>query len=64
MDAELGIFLGEDWWLGGPQRVRRLEAVHGVGGAELAGLNDEGDESGDEKQKTEGAAEPAARRHS
>ena len=39
MHAEFGIFVGKYRWLGGPEGVGGLQAVHGVGAAQLAGLH-------------------------
>jgi hypothetical protein len=49
--AELGVFVGEDLGLACPEGVGYLQAVGGVGGAKLAGLDEEGEEGGDEKEQ-------------
>jgi hypothetical protein len=51
MEAELGVFVGKDLGLACPERVSYLETVGGVGGAEFAGLDEEGEESGDEQEQ-------------
>jgi hypothetical protein len=49
--AKLGVFVGKDLGLACPKGVGYLEAVSGVGGAELAGLDKERRESGDEQEQ-------------
>jgi hypothetical protein len=49
--AELGVFVGKDLGLACPERVSYLQAVRGIGGAELAGLDKERRESGDEQEQ-------------
>ena len=51
MQAELGILVGKDLRLRSPEPVRGLQAVHGVGGAQFAGLHDEGEQARREAQK-------------
>jgi hypothetical protein len=46
MYAELGIFVGENGRLAGPERVRRLQAMLCVRGADLACLHDERNQAG------------------
>src|SRR5258708_26935271 len=50
VEAELGVFVGEDLGLVCPEGVSYLQAVGGVGGAEFAGLNEEGEERGNEQE--------------
>ena len=57
VDAEFGIFPGKDGRIGGPEGVGGVEAVLSVGGAQLAGLHDEGDESRGEGQEEKRVAE-------
>jgi len=54
VEPELGIFIGKDLGLAGPEGMRHLETVGGVGGAELTGLDEEGEESRDEKEQENG----------
>jgi hypothetical protein len=49
--SELGVFVGKDLGLACPEGVSYLQAVGGVGGAKLAGLDEEGEESGDEQEQ-------------
>ncbi len=51
MESELGVFVGKDLGLACPKGVSYLQAVGGVGGAKLAGLDEEGEESGDEQEQ-------------
>ncbi len=51
MKSELGVFVGKDLGLACPERVSYLQTVGGVGGAKLAGLDEEGEESGDEQEQ-------------
>ena len=51
MKSELGVFVGKDLGLSCPKGVSYLQAVCGVGGAEFAGLDEEGEESGDEEEQ-------------
>jgi hypothetical protein len=48
---ELGVFVGKDLRLTRPEGVGYLQTVGGVGGAELAGLDEEGEESSDEEEQ-------------
>ena len=48
VDAELGILPGKYRRFRGPPGMRRLQTMRGVGGAKLAGLNDERSESCDD----------------
>src|ERR1035441_5353426 len=58
VQAELGILVGEDLWLRGPEPVRGLESVHGVGSAEFARLHDEGEQGGGQAQEKKRIAKP------
>ena len=51
VQAELGILVGKYLRLRRPEPVRGLQAVHGVGGAQFAGLHDEGEQSRGQTQK-------------
>jgi hypothetical protein len=51
METELGVFVGKDLGLAGPEGVSYLETVGGVGGAKFAGLNEECEKSGDEQEQ-------------
>jgi hypothetical protein len=51
VESELGVFVGKDLGLGCPEGVSYLQAVGGVGCAELAGLDEEGEESGDKQEQ-------------
>ena len=46
-----GYSLGKTCGCGSPEPVRGLEAVHGVGAAQFAGLDDEGEQTRGEAQK-------------
>src|SRR5258705_9813706 len=49
--SELGVFVRKDLGLARPEGVSYLQTVSGVGGAELAGLDEEGEESGEEEEQ-------------
>src|SRR5258707_6194728 len=49
--SELGVFVGKDLGLARPEGVSYLQTVSGVGGAEFAGLDEEGEESGKEEEQ-------------
>jgi hypothetical protein len=51
VESELRVFVGEDLGLSCPKGVSYLQAVCGVGCAELAGLDEEGEESGDKQEQ-------------
>ena len=51
MQAELGVFIGENLGLGRPNPVCGLQAVHGVGSTEFAGLHHEGEQDCRQAQK-------------
>jgi hypothetical protein len=51
MEAELGVFVGEDLGLACPEGMSHLQAVGGVGCAKLAGLDEEGKESSDKEKQ-------------
>ena len=59
VQAELRIFVGKDLRLAGPKRVSYLQAVGGVGGAKLAGLDEEGEETCDEQEQVDRMIEAA-----
>jgi len=51
MESELGVFVGKDLGLACPEGVSYLQAVGGVGGAKFAGLDEEGEESGEKQEQ-------------
>ena len=51
MKSELRVFARKDLGLARPEGMRDLETVGGVGGAEFAGLDEEGEEGGDEQEQ-------------
>jgi hypothetical protein len=61
VQAELGILVREYLRLRSPEPVRGLEAMHGVGGADFAGLDDEGKQACSETQQDDGIGQPPAR---
>jgi hypothetical protein len=50
-ESELRVFIGKDLGLSCPEGVSYLQAVRGVGCAELAGLNEEGEEGGNKQDQ-------------
>jgi hypothetical protein len=60
MQPELGIFVGKNLRLGGPEPVRSLEPMHGIGCAELARLDDKGKKTSGQTQKEKGIRQPTA----
>jgi hypothetical protein len=51
VESELRIFAGKDLGLRCPEGMSYLKAVGGVGGTKLAGLDEEGEESGDKQEQ-------------
>ncbi len=47
-ETELGIFIGKDLRLRGPEPVRGLQPVHGIGSAEFSRLHNEGQQRGNQ----------------
>ena len=64
VQAELGIFIGKHLRLRRPQPVCGLQAVHGVGGAQFAGLHDEGEQSCRQTEQDQRIAQPGAQARS
>jgi hypothetical protein len=50
-ESELRVFIGKNLGLSCPEGVSDLQAVRGVGCAELARLDEEGEESGDKQEQ-------------
>ena len=59
--AEFGKFVGKHLRFGSPQGVGGLQAMGGVGGAQLTGLHHEGDETGGQGQQEKRVTKPASK---
>ena len=64
VESKLRIFVGKDLRLPGPEGMCDLQPVHGVRRTKLPGLDEEGEEAGNQKQKEEGAREGPLRHQS
>ncbi len=61
VDAEFGKFVGKHLRFASPKGMRGLQAMGGVGAAQLTGLHHEGDQTGGQSQQEKWITEPASK---